>query len=138
MITYRLTRNMLDRVLGGVCGGIGAYLGVSGWWVRAAFMVLTLTTFLFGILLYILLWLVIPGQTLADLPPILHPGEPRTPRYARPETMLILGAVAIITGIGVLIQGTGVLQRAHGDLLMPGMLFLIGVVVLLKHLRGVA
>ncbi len=138
MITYRLTRNMLDRVLGGVCGGIGAYLGVSGWWARLAFIILTLTTPAFGMLLYILLWLIIPGQTLADLPPILHPGQPRTPRYARPETMLILGATAILTGIVVLIQGTGVLQRAHGDLLAPGMLLLIGLALLMKHGRGAA
>ncbi len=138
MITYRLTRNMLDRVLGGVCGGIGAYLGVSGWWARLAFIILTLTTFTFGVLLYLLLWFTIPGQTLADLPPVVHPGEPRTPRYARPETMLILGAAAIIIGIVVLIQGTGVLQRSHGDLLAPAMLLLIGLVLLAKHGRGAA
>jgi phage shock protein C len=138
MTTYRLTRNMLDRVLGGVCGGIGSYLGISGWWVRIAFIALALTTFNFGVLLYILLWLVIPGQTLADLPPILHPGEPRTPRYARPETLLILGAGAILTGVIVLAQGIGALQSARGDLLAPTMLLLIGLVILIKHLRGAA
>jgi phage shock protein C len=138
MTTYRLTRNMLDRVLGGVCGGIGSYLGISGWWVRIAFGALALTTFNFGVLLYILLWLSIPGQSLADLPPILHPGEPRTPRYARPETMLILGAGAILTGVIVLAQGIGALQSVQGDLLAPAMLLLIGLVILIKHLRGAA
>ena len=92
MTTYRLTRNMLDRVLGGVCGGIGSYLSLSSWWVRAAFIALALTSFNFPVLLYILMWLVMPGQSLADLPPLLRPGEPRTPRYARPETVLALGA----------------------------------------------
>jgi phage shock protein C len=138
MTTYRLTRNMLDQVLGGVCGGIGSYLGMSGWWVRAAFIALALTTFNFAMLLYILLWLILPSQSLADLPPLLRPGEPRTPRYARPETVLALGGTTIAVGIIVLAQGTGVLQSARGDLLAPVMLLLIGVVLLLKHLRGAA
>ncbi len=136
MTTYRLTRNMLDRVLGGVCSGIGSYLGISGWWVRAAFVALALTSFLFALLLYLLLWMILPSQTLDDLPPILHPGEPRTPRYAQPETMLILGTVAIGVGIIVLVQNTGVLQAPQGDLLAPGMLLLIGMVLLLKQVRG--
>jgi phage shock protein C len=137
MNTYRLTRNMLNRVLGGVCGGIGSYLGISGWWVRLAFIALALASFNFTVLLYILFWLVIPGQALDDLPPILQPGEPRTPRYAQPETMLILGAAAIGIGILLLAQSTGALQAAQGDLLAPGMLLLIGLVLLLKQVRGV-
>jgi phage shock protein C len=138
MTTYRLTRNMLDRVLGGVCGGIGSYLGMSSWWVRGAFVALALTTFNFAMLLYILLWLIVPYQSLADLPPLLRPGEPRTPRYARPETVLALGAATIAVGIIVLAQSTGVLQSARGDLLAPAMLLLIGLVLLIKHLRGAA
>ncbi len=129
---------MLDRVFGGVCGGIGSYLGMSGWWPRVAFIALALTSFSFAVLLYLLLWVMMPGQSLADLPPLLRPGEPRTPRYARPETMLILGTATIAVGIIVLAQGTGVLQGVRGDLLGPVMLLLIGIVLLDKHLRGVA
>jgi phage shock protein C len=138
MTTYRLTRNMLDRVLGGVCGGIGSYLGMSSWWIRAAFIALALTTSSFAVLLYVLLWLVIPGQGLSDLPPLLRPGEPRTPRYARPETMLALGGATIAIGILVLAQAMGVLQGTRGDMLAPVMLALIGLVLLVKHLRGLA
>ena len=138
MVTDRLTRNMLNRVLGGVCGGIGSYLGISGWWVRAAFAALVLTNVGLGLLLYVLLWFIIPGQTLADLPPILHPGEPRTPRYARPEGMLLLGAGTIVIGAVLLAQGAGILQGSASQLLTPGMLFIIGLVLLAKHLRGTA
>ena len=136
MTTYRLTRNLLNRVLGGVCGGIGSYLGVSGWWVRLAFIALTLTSPAFGILAYILLWFTLPGQTLADLPPIVQPGEARPLRYARPETMLLLGMGAIIMGLIVLTQNRGLLTGPNGDLLAPGLLFVIGLVLLVKHLRG--
>lgn len=138
MKTYPLTRSMLDRVLGGVCGGIGSYLGVSGWWVRAAFVALALTTFGFAVLLYALLWVIIPGQSISEVPPILRPGEAPPPRFARPETTLILGAVAIIVGIVVLAQGGGALQGLRSDILAPITLLLIGFVVLLKHVRGTA
>jgi phage shock protein C len=136
MTTSRLTRNLLNRVFGGVCGGIGSYLGVSAWWVRLAFVALTLTSPAFGILSYILLWFTMPGQTLDDLPPILQPGEKYTLRYARPETMLLIGLGAIIVGVIVLSQNRGLLAGPNGDLLGPAMLFLIGLVLLFKHLRG--
>jgi phage shock protein PspC (stress-responsive transcriptional regulator) len=130
---------MTDRVLGGVCGGIGNCLGISGWWVRLTFIALALITFSFGILLYFLLWTSIPPQKLSDLPPLVRPGEPSPACYTRPESVLTLGALSIIVGVIVLADQTGVLHAAGGgDLLAPGMLFLIGFVVLLKHLRGVA
>src|SRR5947209_8477368 len=110
MQTYRLTRSMFDRVLGGVCGGIGRYLGVSGWWVRIAMIALALTSPAFGVLLYFLMWFIMPGQTLAEVPPILHRGEANPPRFARAEGLLLLGFGAIIVGAIVLAQGTGVLQ----------------------------
>jgi phage shock protein C len=135
--TLPLTRSALDRVLGGVCGGIGSYLGVSGWWVRGAFIALALTTFGFSVLFYGLLWAIIPGQSISEVPPILRPGEAPPPRFARPETTLILGTVAILVGIVVLAQG-GMLQGVRSDLLAPITLLLIGFVVLLKHVRGTA
>lgn len=55
----RLTRSREDKMLGGVCGGLGRYFGVDPTWVRIAFVVSILLP---GpqVLLYLLLWLVIP------------------------------------------------------------------------------
>lgn len=137
MTLLRLRRNMLDRVLGGVCGGIGQYLGISGWWVRIAFGALTLVSAGFGILLYVLLWLSIPAQNLSDLPRIVTPGESRPPRYSRPETVLILGASGIGIGILILAQSIGALRSTGGeDLIAPFMLLAIGLVLLVKQVRG--
>jgi phage shock protein PspC (stress-responsive transcriptional regulator) len=136
MTSYRLTRNLLDRVLGGVGGGIGAYMGISGWWVRLAFIALAFTSIWFAVLGYVLLWMLIPAQTLDEVPPILPPSESPQARFARPETMLILGALAIVIGVLVLAQSTGVMQGPQGDLLAPGMLFVVGLVLLVKHFRG--
>lgn len=133
----RLRRSALDRVFGGVCGGIGACLGVSGWWIRGAFAALALTSFLFAALLYVLLWVSIPGQRIPDLPPLIRPGEPEVPRYPRPEAILIVGGLAILIGIVVLAEQTGVFFASR-ELIPPVMLLIIGLIVLLKHLRGVA
>jgi phage shock protein C len=133
MTTVRLTRSLLNRVLGGVCGGIGGYLGISAWWVRITFIALALTTFPFAVFTYILLWFVMPGQSLADVPPVPGLGGSGAARYARPESMLILGAGAILVGILVLAQSTNVPQS---DLLAPATLLLIGLALLVKQLRG--
>jgi len=137
MVTVRLTSSMLDRVFGGVCGGIGKYLGIDGWWVRAAFIALTIAASIFAILLYVLLWLMIPPQRLSELPPVFGTGDNGS-RYARPETVLLLGAGAMIVGVIVLARSSGVLEGLNGDLLAPAMLLGIGIVVLLKQISGVA
>ncbi len=38
--TRRLFRNPDDRILGGVCGGVGAYLGIDSLWMRLAMAIL--------------------------------------------------------------------------------------------------
>jgi len=55
----RLYRDPDSKVLGGVCGGIGAYFNIDPVWIRVAFVV---ALFLFGSgpLLYIILWIIIP------------------------------------------------------------------------------
>jgi phage shock protein PspC (stress-responsive transcriptional regulator) len=55
----RIYRNPDDRVLGGVCGGLGAYLGIDPVIVRILFVIFILL-FGIGFLIYIILWIVIP------------------------------------------------------------------------------
>lgn len=57
--TRKLTRSRANRMLGGVCGGLADYFGVDSTWIRIAFVV---SVILPGpqVLLYLLLWLVIP------------------------------------------------------------------------------
>ena len=135
MRTARLTRSTFDRIFGGVCGGIGNYLGIDGWWLRIALVALAITTFGFGVLTYVLLWLLIPGAGLAELAPI---GGDRPARYPQPETVLLIGAGAIAVGVVVLIQINGVFQGFNGDLIVPGMLLAVGLVILVKQIGGQA
>ena len=59
-------RNTDDKVIGGVCGGLGAYFGIDPVWLRILFVALFFTP-LNGFLIYIVLWIVIPeAKTTAD------------------------------------------------------------------------
>ncbi len=126
----RLTRSALDRVLGGVCGGLTATLGVNAWWARVAFIALGIVQPIFGVLLYALLWIALPTQLLSDLPP--PSGGTKRPR---PESILLIGILLIITGILVLTGNLDMLRGVRGDLLPPVMLLLIGVILFLRQLR---
>ena len=56
----KLYRSGVDRILGGVCGGIGEYLNVDPVVIRLLWVVGTLITMGFGIALYIIAWIIIP------------------------------------------------------------------------------
>jgi phage shock protein PspC (stress-responsive transcriptional regulator) len=55
----RLYRNPDDSIIGGVCGGLGAYLGFDPVWIRLIFILFTLS-FGIGLFVYIALWIALP------------------------------------------------------------------------------
>ena len=55
----RLYRSRNDRTLAGICGGIAEYFGWDPTLVRVAWVLLTLLGGS-GILLYLIMWLVMP------------------------------------------------------------------------------
>jgi phage shock protein PspC (stress-responsive transcriptional regulator) len=60
----RLYRDEADKILGGVCGGIGNYLRIDTSLVRILFAIITFGGFGAGILLYILMWIILPSRSL--------------------------------------------------------------------------
>jgi phage shock protein PspC (stress-responsive transcriptional regulator) len=56
--TRRLYRSNQQRVIAGVCGGLGEYFAVDPIWFRIGFVVLTLGGGS-GILIYLLMWLIV-------------------------------------------------------------------------------
>jgi len=71
---HRLSRSGTDRVIGGVCGGLGAHTGLPSWAWRVIFCI---SVFYFGIglLFYLLLWIFIPAAAVPPAP--LSPPPPR-------------------------------------------------------------
>ncbi len=61
----RLYRSGREKILGGVCGGIAEYFNVDPTLVRLVWVLLSLA-WGFGILLYIILWAVMPRNPRDD------------------------------------------------------------------------
>lgn len=55
----RLARSNSDKVIAGVCGGLGEHTGVPAWSWRVIFTALAFC-YCFGVLAYILLWIFMP------------------------------------------------------------------------------
>ena len=58
----RLTRSD-DKMIGGVCAGLAEYLDIDPTIVRIAWVLMVLFAG-FGILLYVILWLIMPKQQI--------------------------------------------------------------------------
>ncbi len=58
----RLYRSRANRVLAGVCGGLGDYMDVDPTVIRLVWVLLTLLSLGFGIIAYLLAWIIIPER----------------------------------------------------------------------------
>ncbi|MGZ5035841.1 MAG: PspC domain-containing protein [Usitatibacter sp.] len=60
-------RSLTERWLGGVCGGLAQMTGIPAWSWRILFV---LTAFLhgLGVIMYVLLWIFVPVETLTRQP----------------------------------------------------------------------
>lgn len=56
----KLYRNTDKSILGGVCSGMADYTGIDAVWIRIVFVLFTLLYFT-GALVYVILWIVLPG-----------------------------------------------------------------------------
>jgi len=56
----QLRRSRTNRVIAGVCGGLGEFFGIGAFWFRLLFLILLLPGGAPGLLPYLLLWLIIP------------------------------------------------------------------------------
>jgi phage shock protein PspC (stress-responsive transcriptional regulator) len=60
----RLFRDTSDKLIGGVCSGLAAYMNVDPSIVRILFAIITLGGFGVGFLIYIVLWMILPTKDL--------------------------------------------------------------------------
>ena len=60
----KLHRSQNNRMIAGVMGGIAEYVGWSPMWVRLLFVIISsLSAAVPGILIYIVLWIVMPNAS---------------------------------------------------------------------------
>ncbi len=56
-----LRRSRRNRVIAGVCGGLAEFFGIGSFWFRIAFLIALIPGGVPGLLLYLLLWIIIPS-----------------------------------------------------------------------------
>ena len=100
-------RSRTDRVIAGVCGGVGARLGIDATIVRIAFVALALAWV--GVPLYLLGWALIPQTSapLAGMEPAGAVLPARTAaRRAAGMALIVIGTVLLVRHLGVALPDT--------------------------------
>jgi phage shock protein C len=57
-----LRRSRQHRIIAGVCAGLAQFFGISPFWFRLAFLIALIPGGVPGILLYLILWIIIPKE----------------------------------------------------------------------------
>lgn len=132
----RLYKSRRNRVIDGVCGGIGEYFDVDPTIVRILWVFLT---FLggSGLILYIVAMVIMPVNR-EDYPP----GEAAPPSTVNPDRRRYWGIVLILIGMFVLIERTEVLSgfswwAFSRTFLFPVSLIVIGLMFIYAHTRRI-
>jgi phage shock protein C len=150
----RMFRSVDERMIGGVCGGLGTYLGIDPTFVRIFFVLLTIANGI-GVMVYLLLWLILPQKGTVpsgDLEENLRAGADEIAERARelgtefksgnissnPKTTLIIGGSLVLLGIFFLIDQLNIvwLSWLNFNSLWPVLLIVGGGAILYRQLRG--
>jgi len=62
MTRQSLRRSRHNRVIAGVCGGLGEFFGISALWFRLGFLIALIPGGVPGLLVYLLMWIIMPGE----------------------------------------------------------------------------
>jgi phage shock protein PspC (stress-responsive transcriptional regulator) len=72
----QLRRPLDDRIVAGVCSGLGRYLGVDPVLIRVGFAILTVLTWGTALLAYPVMWFLMPDEPTPSSPDWRNPTDP--------------------------------------------------------------
>lgn len=142
MEKVKLYRSLSNRMIGGVCGGLGTYVNIDPIFIRLLFVLLLFGSD-FGFILYLLLWIIIPEEggaygfqedSIGDRVKSMGNDIQQAVTQPHPQAGLILGAGLIIIG-GILFLNRlnlSWLSWMNFDILWPILLIVGGIVLLLR------
>jgi phage shock protein C len=151
----KLYRSRTDSMLGGVCGGLGQYLGIDPILIRLFLVLLTIGGGS-GVLIYLVLWIVIPleGEGAGAITTTLSTGADEMAARAQqlsselgsavrsphPQAALIIGVSLLVLGVIYLLRNLGLPWIGWLDLstLWPLLLIGGGVALILRRGQGVS
>jgi len=136
----RLQRSRVDRVIAGVCGGIGEYFNIDPTLVRLAFIILAFANGL-GVVLYIIAVFIVPlnPSTTAVRGPPFEIGFSQ--RLTGNLIILAFGAIIVLIGLLMLFMFTVGWNPFEifafiGKLILPLSLIVLGIAVLIIGLNS--
>jgi len=118
----RLYRSTSEKIVGGVCGGLGEYFGVDPVLARLVFVVLAFGKGI-GLVTYIVAWIIIPSR-----PSGLEQPEPLSSRAS--WTKYLPGLVVMAVGALLLIRDN--FYWFDWDFLWPLMIIALGLVLVFR------
>jgi phage shock protein C len=128
----KLYRSSTNRVLAGVCGGVGEYFGIDPVMVRILMVIFTLMGGS-GLLAYIIAAFVIPGRRSEDKEAYgeNYEGFPEEYKKENRNTALVLGLILI--SIAALIIFRHFVRWIPMELVFAGVLVIIGGGIILSR-----
>jgi phage shock protein C len=139
----RLFRSEKDRVLGGVAGGLAQYFNLDSTLLRLVF-VLLLVFGGSGLLIYIILWIIMPTQSSAsaNIEDNIRQNSEELRQKAEgvvdevrtgQNTRQILGILILVFGVILLMQNFGYFHFFNLGRLWPLILIVLGIAILTRH-----
>ncbi len=93
-----LRRSKTDRVVGGVAGGLGRYLGIDPVILRIAFVLLAISGGS-GVLLYLIAWIAIPEESEGDPVGESIQSDNYTGRLIVGGAIILIGSILLVSTI---------------------------------------
>jgi phage shock protein C len=90
-----LRRSPDDKVIAGVCGGLGRYLGVDPVLLRIAFVILAVAGG-GGILIYVVAWILIPEEREGENLGTVKPAGQEVTRLIVGGTLIAIGTILLL------------------------------------------
>jgi phage shock protein C len=123
----RLYRSRQDRMIGGVCGGLGQYFNVDPVIVRLIFLLLLLSGP--GLLAYIILMIVVPERPIGEPEPAI------TSSFEIGRGREILALVLVALGLLMLADNLQLYRIGDAGRFWPILLIAAGALILLSRER---
>ena len=140
MAKKTLLRSSKNKVIAGVCGGLGEYFELDPVLFRLLFVAVTLLGGS-GVLIYIILWLVIPEDTSKgkdtedtlkeNASDMRRTGEKLVKEASTDKGRLWIGLVIVLIGVFFLVDNFISIRQFF----LPSIIILAGLVVIIKGIR---
>ncbi len=143
----RLYRSESNQVMGGVCAGLGEFLGIDPVFIRVFFIAWTILGE-FSVPIYILLWVVIPRESSAETYEKFEINDMgarfrQMVNEIRVITRQPSSELIVFTGVGLIAWGAYYLVDgyinlnfwAYSQYVWPALLIIAGVIVIIRTVK---